>query len=94
MKEPMLKMRMSLVNTELGEDHLVALERNRTVYNMLGETDLSVLGEFFNDFLKAAGYKFDKDYIPMMSVDEDELWYLEDCLAEYRANQEKKEEVN
>lgn len=94
MKEPMLKMRMSLVNTELGEDHLVALEQNRTVYGLIGETDLSVLGEFFNDFLRAAGYGFDKDYIPMMSVDEDELCYLEDCLAEYRANREQKEEVN
>ena len=90
MKEPMLKMRMSLVDTELGEDHLVALERNRNVYSSVGETNLSVLGEFFNDFLKAAGYKFDKDYVPMMSVDEDELWYLEDCLAEYR----EKERVN
>lgn len=87
MKEPMLKMRMSLVDTEVGEDHLVALERNRTVYSSVGETNLSVLGEFFNDFLKAAGYKFDKDYVPMMSVDEDELWYLEDCLAEYRAKE-------
>lgn len=94
MKEPMLKMRMSLVNTELGEDHLVALERNRAIYSSVGETDLSVLGEFFNDFLKAAGYNFDKDYVPMMSVNEDELWYLEDCLAEYRANREKKKEVN
>lgn len=91
MKEPMLKMRMSLVNTKLGKDHLVALEQNCTVCSIVGETDLSVLGKFFNDFLKVAGYGFDKDYIPMMSVDEDELWYLEDCLAEYRANREKKE---
>ena len=41
-----------------------------------------------NDFMKAAGYVFNKDYILMESLDEEELDYLEDCLAEYRERKE------
>lgn len=87
----MLKLKMSMINTECSDNNyedFTELICNKEVYYSLGENDTLVIGEFINDFMKAAGYTFNKDYILMNSLDEEELDYLEDCLAEYR---EKKE---
>lgn len=87
----MLKLKMSLVNTDLsenGNEDLTELSCNREVYYSLGEDEILVIGEFINKFMNAAGYLFNKDYIFMNSLDEKELDYLEDCLAEYRERKE------
>ena len=88
----MLKLKMSLVNTDLsenGNEDLTELSCNREVYYSLGEDEIFVIGEFINKFMKAAGYVFNKNYIFLKSLDEDELIFLEDCLNDYRENKEK-----
>ena len=84
----MLKLKFSMLNTECSEDDFTELTCNKEVYYSFGEDDALVIGEFVNDFMKAAGYVFNKDYILMESLDEEELDYLEDCLAEYRERKE------
>lgn len=88
----MLKLKMSLVNTDLsenGNEDLTELSCNREVYYSLGEDEILVIGEFINKFMNAAGYGFNKNYIFLKSLDEDELIFLEDCLNDYRENKEK-----
>ena len=56
------------------------------------ELELDVISSFINNFMKSAGYFFNKDFVPMISVNEEELAYLEDCLFQYRKS--KGEEGN
>ena len=58
------------------------------VFVDFGETDLSVIGEQFNCFLKQCGYIRNNDYILMQDVTEDELEALEDYLCELRKEEE------
>ena len=60
----MLKLKMSLVNTDLsenGNEDLTELSCNREVYYSLGEDEILVIGEFINKFMNAAGYGFNKN---------------------------------
>ena len=59
----MLKLKFSMLNTECSEDDFTELTCNKEVYYSFGEDDALVIGEFVNDFMKAAGYVFNKDYI-------------------------------
>ena len=52
-----------MTNTECSEDDFTELTCNKEVYYSFGEDDALVIGEFVNDFMKAAGYVFNKDYI-------------------------------
>lgn len=86
----MLKLSMSLSNSEAGTKDFTSLTDHREVYYSLGETEMSVIGEFINNFMRAAGYNFDNQYVYIESLTEDELEYLDFCLNTYR-NRPKKE---
>lgn len=88
----MLKLHMSMSDTNIGQDDFTELKSNREVYYDLGETEISVIGEFINNFMRAAGYIFNNDYIYMESLTEDELDYLDFCLNEYRSRGEEESE--
>lgn len=88
----MLKLSMSLSNSEAGTKDFTSLTDHREVYYSLGETEMSVIGQFINNFMRVAGYNFDKEYIYMESVTEDELDYLDFCLNEYRSRGEEESE--
>lgn len=88
----MLKLHMSMSDTNIGQDDFTELKSNREVYCDLGETEMSVIGEFINNFMRAAGYIFNNDYIYMESLTEDELDYLDFCLNEYRSRGEEESE--
>lgn len=88
----MLKLSMSLSNTEAGENDFTSLTDHKEVYYSLGETEMSVIGQFINNFMRAVGYNFNNEYIYMESVTEDELDYLDFCLNEYRSRGEEESE--
>lgn len=88
----MLKLKMSLSNTEAGTNDFTELTGYKEVYYDLGDSELSVIGQFINNFMRAAGYNFDKEYIYMESITEDELDYLDFCLNEYRSRGEEESE--
>ena len=88
----MLKLHMSMSDTNIGQDDFIELKSNREVYCDLGETEMSVIGQFINDFMRAAGYNFNEEYIYMESLTEDELEYLDFCLNEYRSKGEEESE--
>lgn len=58
------------------------------VFFDLGDTELSVIGDQLNTFLRQCGYMRRHDTIMMTDVDEDELDMLEGYLAEIRAEKE------
>lgn len=88
----MLKLHMSMSDTNIGQDDFTELKSNREVYYDLGETEISVIGEFINNFMRAAGYNFNEEYIYMESLTEDELEYLDFCLNEYHSKGEEESE--
>lgn len=54
------------------------------VFRDLGETDLDVIGEQFNVFLKQCGYYRKNDHIFMEDITEEEYDALSDYLNELR----------
>lgn len=54
------------------------------VFTDLNETDIDVIGEQLNVFLKQCGYNRGNDYIFMESLTEDEYYKLADYLDELR----------
>lgn len=59
-------------------------ESSFRVFPDQGDTELGEIGRQLNAFLRQAGYVRNGDCMLMESLTEDELWHLEDCLAEYR----------
>ena len=55
------------------------------VFDSLGETEISVIGEQLNSFLRQCGYIRDNPLIFMEDVTEDEYDFLDEQLREYRA---------
>ena len=49
----MLKLKMSLSNSEAGTKDFTSLTDHREVYYSLGETEMSVIGQFINNFMRA-----------------------------------------
>lgn len=88
----MLKLSMSLSNSEAGANDFTELTDHKEVYYDLGETEMLVIGQFINNFMRAVGYNFNKEYIYMESLTEDELEYLDFCLNEYRSRGEEESE--
>lgn len=60
------------------------MESTVGIYTEFGETELSVIGEQLNCFLKQCGYVRSNDYIFMADVTEVELEALADYLEELR----------
>lgn len=54
------------------------------VFTDLGETDIDVIGEQLNVFLKQCGYARKNDYILMKDLTEEEYYKLADYLEELR----------
>ena len=48
----MLKLSMSLSNSEAGTKDFTSLTDHREVYYSLGETEMSVIGQFINNFMR------------------------------------------
>ena len=70
------------LENEFGEKY--SQSSSVEVFTDFGETDLSVIGEQLNCFLKQCGYIRRNDHILMQDVTEDELEALEDYLCELR----------
>lgn len=60
-------------------------------YPEVGDSQIVTLGMQFNSFLRQAGYFRKNDYLFMTDVTEEEMWYLDACLADYRMKKEEKE---
>ena len=81
----MLRIKLTVENEE--DTHSVILEEKRELYPSIGDNELSALGEFINNFLKAYGYiGFDKSTILLQSLTDEEHDFLLQCLEDYRAD--------
>lgn len=66
-------------------------ESSLEVFTDLGDTDLSVIGEQFNVFLKQCGYVRRNDNIFMEDITDEEYDALADYLEELREEKENEE---
>lgn len=64
--------------------HEFTAESKKDYYSLLGETELSVIGECFNNFLRQIGFYRRNDYMLMDDLTEDELDALTDYLHQLR----------
>lgn len=48
----MLKLHMSMSDTNIGQDDFTELKSNREIYYGLGETEMLVIGQFINNFMR------------------------------------------
>ena len=77
------------LENEFGE--LYTQSSTVEVFTDLGDTDLSVIGEQLNCFLKQCGYARYNDNIFMEDVTDEEYDALMDYLMEYRGNKANEE---
>lgn len=86
----MLKMSFSLSNTDIDEKDFVSLTSYRNIYDLCGETEISVIAEFLDTCMRLAGFpQYGKGQVFLESVDDEEYTYLLDCLNRYRKKRER-----
>ena len=78
------KLRIKFEMTDEAGNNYIS-ETTTEVFTDIGETDLSVLGQQFNIFLKQCGYVRKNDYIFMEDVTEEEYDALADYLQSIRS---------
>lgn len=79
--EDKIRIRFELTD-ESGNNYVS--ESTTEVFTNLGETDISVIGEQLNVFLKQCGYARKNDYILMKDLTEKEYYKLAAYLDELR----------
>ena len=79
----MLKIKMTMEEPQVK--HSLTMEQECEVYDNLGDSEILRLAEFISHFLRTYGYpRYDREYVFLESVTEDEYNYLLDCLCEFR----------
>lgn len=80
--------KISMTMEECASNHHFSAEVSTPLYRDLGSDELGTLASFINNFLKSYGFpRYDKDYVFLESVTEDEYDYLLSCLEDYRSNE-------
>lgn len=79
--EDKIRIRFELTD-ESGNNYVS--ESTTEVFTNFGKTDISVIGEQLNVFLKQCGYNRKNDHILMESLTEEEYYKLADYLDELR----------
>jgi hypothetical protein len=82
-------LRIKMIMEEPSIHHALTMEQTTQLYPDLGCDELETLASFINKFLNAFGYpRYNKQYVFLESVTEEEYEYLANCLDDYR-NDEK-----
>ena len=84
----MLKLKMKIEEVDGLSDfkHCICLEEEIEPCYDLGETDLSVIGNFVHHALAAAGYPMEGDTVLLQGVTFEEADMMESFLEDMRAN--------
>lgn len=78
-------LRIKMTMEEPSICHALTMEQTTQLYPDLGCDELETLASFINKFLNAFGYpRYDKQYVFLESVTEEECNYLVSCLEDYR----------
>ena len=79
----MLKIKLTMEEPQVK--HSLTMEQECEVYDNLGDSEILRLAEFINHFLRAYGYPaYDKEYVFLESVTEEEYNALQDYLCDFR----------
>ena len=91
--ENTLKIKMTVEDPSIN--HSLTMEQTTRLYPDLGCDELETLASFISKFLNAYGYpRYDKEYVFLESVTEEEYDYLACCLEEYRNRKESDKNEN
>ena len=86
----MLKLKIKIEETEI--EHFTCLEEHIEPCYDLGETDLSVIGNFVHHALAAAGYAMEGNTVLLQGLTYEEADMMESFLEDMRANRKGDEE--
>lgn len=89
MDEPKIKIGFSYED-EFGNTYEASSDIE--IFKSLGETNLDIIGERFNVFLKQIGFVRHNDNILMEDLTDDELELLSDYLDELRSKSEDEDD--
>lgn len=85
--ENTLRIKMTMEDPSIN--HCLTMEQTTRLYPELGYDELDTLASFISKFLNAYGYPcYDKEYVFLESVTEEEYDYLARCLEDYRNDEE------
>lgn len=91
--ENTLKIKMTMEDPYTN--HSLTMEQTTQLYPDLGYDELETLASFINKFLNVYGYpRYNKEYVFLESVTEEEYDYLACCLEEYRNRKESDKNEN
>lgn len=68
------------------------ISETRLMYPDMGDDTIMAFAKTINLFMRHIGYSFDKDYVFMESLTEDEYEHLQWCLSKFRDEKDTESE--